>query len=84
MKVLTVYANPNPKSFCHAILGAVRPGFERCRDIKHEIVDLYAIKFNPVLGTKDAPCWVNEGLPMELLEGFNLKKQAELTTNNPL
>jgi NAD(P)H dehydrogenase (quinone) len=83
MKVLTVYANPNPKSFCHAILEQFDRGLKDAGH-EHEIVDLYAIKFNPVLGTKDGPCWVNEGLPMELLEGFNLKKQAELTTNNPL
>ena len=83
MKVLTVYANPNPKLFCHAILEQFDRGLKDAGH-EHEIVDLYAIKFNPVLGTKDGPCWVNEGLPMELLEGFNLKKQAELTTNNPL
>lgn len=83
MNVLTVYANPNPKSFCHAILEQFDRGL-RDAGHKNEIVDLYAIKFNPVLGTKDGPCWVNEGLPMELLEDFDLKKQAELTTNNPL
>jgi len=83
MKVLTVYANPNPKSFCHAILEQFDRGL-RDAGHKNEIVDLYAIKFNPVLVTKDGPCWVNEGLPMELLEDFDLKKQAELTNNNPL
>lgn len=83
MKVLTIYANPNPKSFCHAILEQFDRGL---RDAGHqnEIVDLYAIKFNPVLGTRDAPSWVNEGLPMEVLENLNLKKQAIDTTTNPL
>jgi NAD(P)H dehydrogenase (quinone) len=83
MKVLTVYANPNPKSFCHAALERFDRGL---KDAGHEneIVDLYAIKFNPVVGTKDGPCWVNEGLPMEVLESMDLKKQAELTTRNPV
>jgi NAD(P)H dehydrogenase (quinone) len=83
MKVLTVYANPNPKSFCHAILEKFDQGLKEAGH-ENEIVDLYAIKFNPIVGTKDGPCWVNEGLPMEVLEGINLKKQAELTTNNPI
>jgi NAD(P)H dehydrogenase (quinone) len=83
MKVLTVYANPNPKSFCHAVLQKFDQGLKEAGH-ENEIVDLYAIKFNPVVGTKDGPCWVNEGLPMEVLEGINLKKQAELTTNNPI
>ncbi len=83
MKVLTVYANPNPKSFCHAILEKFDQGLKEAGH-ENEIVDLYAIKFNPVVGTKDGPCWVNEGLPMEVLESINLKKQAELTTNNPI
>jgi NAD(P)H dehydrogenase (quinone) len=48
MKVLTVYANPNPKSFCHAILEQFDRGL-RDAGHKNEIVDLYAIKFNPVL-----------------------------------
>ena len=83
MNVLTVYANPNPKSFCHAILEQFDRGL---RDAGHqnEIVDLYAIKFNPVLGTKDAPSWVNEGLPMEVLENMNLKKQALDSAANPI
>jgi NAD(P)H dehydrogenase (quinone) len=83
MKVLTVYANPNPKSFCHAVLEQFDRGL---RDAGHqnEVVDLYAIRFNPVLGTRDAPSWVNEGLPMEVLENMNLKKQALDAAANPI
>ena len=83
MRVLTVYANPSPRSFCHAVLEQFDRGL---KDAGHqnEIVDLYGIKFNPVVGTKDGPCWVNEGLPIEVLEGMDLKRQAELTTNNPI
>ena len=52
MKVLTVFANPNPKSFCHAILKQFAKGLE---DAGHtsEVVDLYAIRFNPVFRTQD-------------------------------
>lgn len=42
MRVLTVYAHPNPKSFCHAVLKRFTAGL---RDGGHEpeILDLYAI-----------------------------------------
>lgn len=46
MHVLTVYAHPNPKSFCHAVLDQFVAGL---RDAGHtnEVVDLYAIGFDP-------------------------------------
>jgi NAD(P)H dehydrogenase (quinone) len=75
MKILTVYANPNPKSFCHAVLEEFSRGLE---DAGHEndVVDLYAIGFDPVLRLRDGPLWINESLPREILEGMNLKAQA--------
>ncbi|MGZ6633638.1 MAG: NAD(P)H-dependent oxidoreductase [Solirubrobacteraceae bacterium] len=47
MRVLAVYAHPNRKSFCHAVLEQFTTGL---RDGGHsvEVVDLYAIKFDPV------------------------------------
>jgi NAD(P)H dehydrogenase (quinone) len=82
MRVLTIYANPNPRSFCHAILEQFTKGL---RDAGHEseVIDLYAIRFNPVLGTRDAPSWINESLPMEVLESMNLKQQALESATNP-
>jgi NAD(P)H dehydrogenase (quinone) len=57
MKVLTVYAHPNPKSFNHAILERFTKGL---KDAGHtnEVVDLYAIKFDPVLKMKDYVNWL--------------------------
>jgi len=53
MNVLTIYAHPNPKSFCHAVLEQFTKGLT---DAGHsnEIVDLYAIGFDPVLRDRDA------------------------------
>lgn len=50
MKALTVIANPNPNSFCHAVLRQFTMGLE---DAGHtsEMIDLYAIRFNPVFRT---------------------------------
>lgn len=42
MNVLTVYAHPNPKSLCHAILQQFSKGLEDAGH-KNDIVDLYAI-----------------------------------------
>ena len=46
MKVLTVFAHPASRSFCHAVLERFDAGL---RDAGHtnEIVDLYAIGFDP-------------------------------------
>ena len=62
MKVLTIYAHPNPKSFCHAVLDQFTKGLA---DSGHsnEIVDLYAIGFDPVLRDRDAPSWMDENVP---------------------
>ena len=42
MHVLTVYAHPNPKSFCHAVLEQFNEGL---REAGHtnEVLDLYAL-----------------------------------------
>ncbi len=65
MKVLIVYAHPNPSSFNKAILEAVENGL---RAAGHEIKvkDLYAERFNPLLDTEDLMA-VNQGaLPAEI------------------
>jgi len=51
MRVLTVYANSSPQSFCHAVLERFSAGLA---DAGHdnEVVDLYAIEFDPV-----PMCW---------------------------
>jgi len=69
MKVLTVYANPNPRSFCHAILEQFSQGL---KDAGHanDVVDLYAIRFNPVLKLWDYASWIDETTPMEYLKGM--------------
>ena len=47
MKVLTVYAHHDPHSFCHGVLERFTAGLA---DAGHtsDVVDLYAIKFDPV------------------------------------
>jgi NAD(P)H dehydrogenase (quinone) len=48
MKVLTVFAHPASRSFCHAILERFDAGLREAGNT-NEIVDLYAIGFDPIL-----------------------------------
>jgi NAD(P)H dehydrogenase (quinone) len=52
MKVLVLYAHPYNKSFNHAILEEVEAGLKESGH-DYEIVDLYAINFDPVLSAND-------------------------------
>ena len=69
MKVLTVYANPNPHSFCHAVLEQFSRGLKDAGHV-NEVVDLYAIRFNPVLKLWDYASWIHETTPMEYLKAM--------------
>jgi NAD(P)H dehydrogenase (quinone) len=69
MKVLTVYANPNPRSFCHAVLERFSEGL-RDGGHTHEVVDLYAIRFDPVLKLGDYASWIDESTPMGYLKAM--------------
>jgi NAD(P)H dehydrogenase (quinone) len=52
VRVLVVYAHPNPASFCHAVLERVTSGL-RDGGHSHEVIDLHAIGFDPVFGNRD-------------------------------
>jgi NAD(P)H dehydrogenase (quinone) len=52
MKVLVLYAHPYNKSFNHAILEEVKEGLAEGGH-ECEVVDLYEIKFDPVLSAND-------------------------------
>lgn len=75
MKVLTVYAHPNPKSFCHAVLERFTAGL---RDSGHtpDVDDLYEIKFDPVFRMRDYANWVHEDMPADILEQMNLRRSV--------
>ena len=83
MRVLTVYAHPNPKSFCHAILEQFTKGLA---DAGHtcEVVDLYAINFDPVFRLADYASYVHESIPLEILEDMNLKKYVLDAAGGPI
>ncbi len=57
MKILIVYAHPERKSFCHAVLEQFIKGLDDAGH-SHELVDLYDIGFDPVLKTRDVVNWL--------------------------
>lgn len=83
MKVLTVFANPSPKSFCHAILRQFTKGLEEAGHT-NEVVDLYAIRFDPVFRTQDFASYVHESMPLEILDEMNLKQHVLDSAGGPL
>jgi NAD(P)H dehydrogenase (quinone) len=83
MNVLTVYAHPNPKSFCHAILEQFTAGLGEAGHTT-EVVDLYAIGFDPVFRIRDFATYINETIPEEVLERMNLKKYVLDSMRDPV
>ena len=73
MKVLVVYAHPNPDSFNHAILESFTKGLEHGGNT-FEITDLYAIKFNPSLKPEDFAQFAGKPMPQDVLD-----QQAKVT-----
>ena len=83
MRILTVYAHPNPKSFCHAILQKFTKGLEDAGHVS-EVVDLYAIRFDPVFRTQDFASYVHESIPLDILEQMNLKERVLESAGGPI
>jgi NAD(P)H dehydrogenase (quinone) len=84
MRVLTIYAHHNPRSFCHAILTRFTDGLI---DAGHtsEVVDLHAIGFDPVLTERDAPDWIDDSVPDDVLTHMHVKdSMLEATNDHPL
>jgi NAD(P)H dehydrogenase (quinone) len=83
MRVLTVYAHPNPKSFCHAVLEQFTKGLAEAGHTG-EVVDLYAAKFDPVFRLEDFGSYVHESMPIEVLEAMNLKRHILDAAGGPV
>jgi NAD(P)H dehydrogenase (quinone) len=83
MRVLTVYAHPNPQSFCHALLERFTQGLD---DAGHEseIVDLYAIKFDPVFGRGDYSFFAHESVPPELFDETEVRESMVAASGGPI
>jgi NAD(P)H dehydrogenase (quinone) len=74
MNVLTVFAHSGTQSFSHAVLERFDAGL-RAAGHANEIVDLYAIGFDPVIREQDSPNWMDPDVPGEILERMRLRQR---------
>jgi NAD(P)H dehydrogenase (quinone) len=76
MRVLIIIAHPNPKSFNHAILKEFKRGL---KDGGHtfEVIDLYAIKFNPCIKIEDLVQFKGGQMPQDVLDQQEKLNAAE-------
>jgi NAD(P)H dehydrogenase (quinone) len=73
MNVLTVFAHSGSRSLCHALLERFDAGL-RAAGHANEVVDLYAIGFDPVIRERDGPNWMDPDVPEEILARMNLRQ----------
>ena len=83
MHVLTNYAHSNPKSLCHAILDHFTAGLHEAGH-STEVVDLYAIGFDPVHRSRDMPSWLTESIPDDMLDRMRLRESLLEGAGGPL
>ena len=83
MKVLIIYAHPNPMSFTRAILDNFTRGLEEAK-IEFEVVDLYKIKFNPVFQDMDSAFFVDQDMPKDLFEQIDMRKMIVELAGGPV
>ena len=83
MKVLIIYAHPNPMSFTKAILNNFVNGL---KDAGHEfeVVDLYKIKFNPSFQDMDFSFFVDKDMPKDLFQQMDMRKMIINLAGGPI
>lgn len=82
MKVLTVYAHNDPRSFCHGVLERFTTGLA---DAGHEseVLDLYAMNFDPVLRARDLPSWTGDTIPEDIAELHDVRAGVLRSARGP-
>jgi NAD(P)H dehydrogenase (quinone) len=83
MKVLSVYAHPQPTSFCHAVLEEFTAGLAEAGHTSR-VVDLYGIGFDPVFRQPDFASQVDESIPTEILQQMDLRRAVVAAAGGPV
>ena len=76
MRVLTIYAHPNPQSFNHVILDEFSKGLVSGGHAA-DVVDLYSIKFDPCVTLEDFAQFSGGQLPTDVLAQQEKINQAD-------
>jgi NAD(P)H dehydrogenase (quinone) len=72
MKVLIIFAHPNPLSFTRAILDNFVKGLKEAGH-QYEIVDLYKTKFNPIFQDRDFAFFVDKDIPKDIFQQMDMR-----------
>jgi NAD(P)H dehydrogenase (quinone) len=83
MKVLIIYAHPNPMSFTKAVLDNFVRGLKEAEH-QYEIVDLYKINFNPVYQDMDFSFFVDQDLPPDIFKQMDMRKMIIELAGGPI
>lgn len=83
MKVLIIFAHPNPLSFTRAILDNFVNGLKEAGH-QYEVVDLYKIKFNPVFQDMDYSFFVDQDMPKDLFQKMDMRKMIIELAGGPV
>lgn len=75
MRVLTVYAHHDPRSFCHSVLERFTAGLADAGHTR-QVVDLHAIKFDPVFRQRDVASYIDAEIPPAVLETMDLRQRV--------
>jgi Flavodoxin-like fold len=70
MKVLTVYAHHDPRSFCHSVLDRFTEGLANAGI--PAVGDLRAIKFDPVFKARDLASYIDAEIPASVQAEMDL------------
>ena len=83
MNVLTVFAHPGSGSLCHGVLERFDAGLRKAGHT-NEIVDLYAIGFDPVLRERDNANWMDAEAPDDVIASMRLRERLLEGAGGPL
>jgi NAD(P)H dehydrogenase (quinone) len=83
MKVLIIFAHPNPRSFTKAVLDNFIRGIKEAGH-QYEIIDLYKIKFNPIFQDMDFAFFVDKDMPKDLFQQMDLRATIISLAGGPL
>ncbi len=83
MKVLIIFAHPNPLSFTRAILNEFTRGLKEAGHL-YEVVDLYKEKFDPVFRDMDYASFVDQDMPADLFRQMDLRKMIVTLAGGPV
>lgn len=83
MRVLVVYANVDPRSFCAALRDRFMAGL---REAAHEVelADLYAERFDPVFRKSDTAFFADESIPEVEWEKMQIRQKVVTEAGGPL